>query len=153
MNEITALAAAETITVLNNTDISLVAKIPYIIIKAIEDKAKEYDGKIELDMKLGLTEQNISEEAQSILAIIYKDYWCDKEKQEEMNKKMEDISIEYEKELAEKLDPFKDSNKNKIENESVNSIEKEDEIKALMEVPKKWYVRIFDRIIRFFRKK
>ena len=74
MDEITALAAAETITVLNNTDISLVAQIPYIIIKAIEEKAKEYDGNIKLNMELRLTEQNISEEAQSILALIYKDY-------------------------------------------------------------------------------
>ena len=80
MNEITALAAAETIAVLNNTDISLVTKIPYIILKTIEDKAKEYNGKVEFDMSLQLNEQPISEESQSILAIIYKDYWCDKEK-------------------------------------------------------------------------
>ena len=155
MNEITALAAAETIAILNNTDISLVTKIPYIILKTIEDKAKEYNGKVEFDMSLQLNEQPISEESQSILAIIYKDYWCDKEKKEKMNEDIKEISKQYETELAEKLNPFKDSNKKLLENESSNNIEnikKEDKTTALIEVPKKWYVKIFDRIVRFFRK-
>lgn len=150
MEEITAVAAAETISVLYNTEISLVTKIPYAILQALEEKSREYKEEVKLDMNLELYEQPISDEAKAILSIIYKDYWCDDEKQEEMNNVFEERALEYDKEQEEKLNPFK---KIKPE-ESVNKVQTvETEQKALIEVPKKWYVRIFDRIMKFFRKK
>lgn len=158
--EISAISAAEVIYVLDNTDTSLVVKIPYEIIRILEEKASEYNGEVKLDMSLGLNEQPISEEAQAILATIYKDYWCDEEKKQEMNKIIEEKRIEYDKEEAERLNPFKttenEQNSSKItdtNNINENEDSKSDETKALIEVPKKWYIRIFDRIVRFFRKK
>ena len=149
MEEISSLAAAETINVLYNTDISLFTKIPYAIIKVLEDKAHEYNGKIKLNMALNLAEQEISEEAQTILAIIYKDYLCTTEKHEEMNKIFLEKSIEYDEEEKESLNPFKDDKKTRIQKININ-LEEDNE---LIELPKKWYLNIFDKIIKFFQKK
>lgn len=142
MDEITAVAAAETISVLYNTEISLVAKIPYSILKVLEDKALEYKEEVKLDMELGLEKQDISAEARTILSIIYKDYWCDEKTKTELNQIFAEKEKEYDEELKASLDPFKDSVK----------MEKAEE-KALVVAPKKWYVRIFEKVIRFFRKK
>ena len=132
MEEISSLAAAETINVLYNTDISLFTKIPYAIIKVLEDKAHEYNGKIKLNMALNLAEQEISEEAQTILAKIFLEK-----------------SIEYDEEEKESLNPFKDDKKTRIQKININ-LEEDNE---LIELPKKWYLNIFDKIIKFFQKK
>lgn len=157
MENITALAAAETIRVLYNTESSLIVKIPYIILKSLEDKAMEYAGEVIFNTNLALHEQAISEEAQSILSILYKDYWCDKEKHNEMNKIFEEKEKEYQQEQAELLDPFKNIKQKRINDEAITSaknIQTQSSINtSLIAVPKKWYVRIFDRIMRFFRKK
>ena len=117
MEEITAVAAAETINILYNTEISLIAKIPYFILKTLEDKALECQKEIKLNMELSLDKQNISDEARTILSIIYKDYWCDNETKTEMDRIFADKIKEYEEEQKANLDPFKDSikaNCNKI---------------------------------------
>lgn len=149
--EISAVAAAEAIAILYNTDVSLVSNIPYAIFKALEDKAEEYTDKVNIDMNLSLAEQPISDEAQSILAILYKDYWCDSEKKQEMNKIIKEKSNEYDQEQTEKLNPFKDIKKESLNNNLTSTSDIPET--ALIEVPKKWYVIIFDKIMRFFRKK
>lgn len=151
MENVSALAAAEAMKILDYTEISLIAKIPYGIIRVLSDKASEYSGEINLDFSRGLKEQPISEEAQSILAVIYKDFWCDDKEQERLNEIIKTNEEEYEKELDEKYDPFKEENQVYAE-PTVETEEKEPETTALV-VQKKWYVRIFDRIVRFFRKK
>ena len=156
MDEITALAAAETVSVLYNTENSLVSKIPYIIIKVLEDKAFECKEEIRLDMNLSLSEQSISEEAQTILSIIYKNYWCDEEKKKQMNAVFLQKSEEYDKEQEEKYNLINSTMQEQLSNEipetskNINSINNEE---ALIVAPKKWYVRIFEKVVRFFRKK
>lgn len=166
MEEISALAAAETIAVLNNTDATMVAEIPYILIKGFEDKAKEYDGEIKLIEGVPLVEQNISEEARALLLILHREYWATEEEKESLDKSLIESEKEFNESEAKRLDPFKDSKKDfstseistpEVESTSSSIEESEsidsNEITALMEVQKKWYVRIFDRIVRFFRKK
>lgn len=155
MDEITAVAAAETISVLYNTENSLVSKIPYAIIKALEDKALECKEEIKLNMNLSLYEQSISEEAQVILLMIYKNYWCDKEKQQQMNTVLLQKSAEYDKEQVDNSQVLKDNNQENINNEvkGAQNSEPIDNQKAITINSKKWYVRIFERVVRFFRKK
>lgn len=166
MEEISALAAAETIAVLNSTDATMVAEIPYILIKGFEDKAKEYDGEIKLIEGVPLVEQNISEEARALLLILHREYWATEEEKESLDKTLIESENEFNKLESERLDPFKDSKKDLSDSEistpeietTSSSIEESESVDsstvtALMEVPKKWYVRIFDRIVRFFRKK
>lgn len=161
MEEISALAAAETVAVLNHTDVTMVAQIPYSLIKGFEDKAKEYDGKVELAENVSLNEQNLSEETRALLLILYREYWCDKEEKEILDTNLIESEKEFNKLEAERLDPFKDSKKESISSEiktteTTAEITEQSELSnstALIELQKKWYVRIFDRIIRFFRKK
>lgn len=161
MEEISALAAAETVEILNHTDATMVAQLPITLIASFMNKAKEYDGKVELKENVSLNEQNLSEETRALLLILYREFWCDSEEEKEL---LDSNLIRSEKEFNEaeskRLDPFKDSKKEYINSEvqtselSTDSAEQSEEsITALMEVPKKWYVRIFNRIIRFFRKK
>ena len=157
MEEISALAAAETVAILNKTDVTMVSQIPYKIIKGLIDKAEEYDGEVTLKETTSIVEQPISEEARSLLLILYREYWCSEEEKENLDNQLIESEKEFEKEEAERLDPFKDANEfnqttessdieNKTSTNTTNST-------ALIEAPKKWYVRIFDKIIRFFRKK
>lgn len=161
MEEISALAAAETVAILNYTDVTMVAQLPYSLIKGFEDKAQEYEGKIELAENVSLNEQNISEETRALLLILYREYWCNEEEKEILDTNLIESEKEFNKSEAERLDPFKDSKKESTSSE-INVVDTTSEITEqseqsnstdLIELPKKWYVRIFDRIIRFFRKK
>lgn len=150
MEEISALVAAETVAVLNRTEVDLVATVSYKLIKALEEKAEEYDGEVILDEKLPLNEQRISDEARAVLAIIYREYWCDEIKKAELDKMIIEQDNKFNEEESKRLDPFKHT---KIYEEKEDTEKVVEENKALIELPKKWYVRIFDRIMRFFRKR
>ena len=156
MDEITQIAAAETIAVLYNTKASLVAQIPYAILRALEEKAKEYKGEIRLAVNAGLDKQEISDEARAILSILYKDYWCDEEKHQEMNSVFDQKLNEYNEEQKEEFNPFKDAQNydsivsQKAEENSTVTSEVISEDKALLYVPKKWYIALIEKIISFF---
>lgn len=161
MEEISALAAAEVVSVLYNTDVSMVVKLPYKLLKSFEDKAAEYEQSIVLKENVSLDQQDISDEARSILLILYREFWCDSEKKKELDNAIIESDKEAKIYELEKFDPFKDSKKSSITSESTNSNSTDENIvqaeestsTALIELPKKWYVRIFDKIVRFFRKK
>lgn len=161
MEEISALAAAEVVSVLYNTDVSMVVKLPYKLLKSFEDKAAEYEQSIVLKENVSLDQQDISDEARSILLILYREFWCDSEKKKELDNAIIESDKEAKIYELEKFDPFKDSKKSSITSESTNSnstdentVQAEESTStALIELPKKWYVKIFDRIVRFFRKK
>lgn len=162
MEEINAIAAAEAIAVLNHTDISLLSKVPYSIVQALETKAAECTEEVKLDLTLSLNEQQISEDAKVILTILYKDFLCSEEEEQKLNERILENEKEYNKELEEKYNPFKDSQttpSSSSETSTIseqtenNNIEETSEMTALIEKPKKWYFRIFDKIVKFFRKK
>lgn len=157
MEEISALAAAETVAILNKTDVTMVSQIPYKIIKGLVEKAEEYDGEITLKETTSIIDQPISEEARALLLILYREYWSNEEEKENLDKQLIESEKEFEESEAERLDPFKDAKDfSQIADDSINKVEdttSSSNSTALIEKPKKWYIRIFDRIIRFFRKK
>ena len=157
MEEISALAAAETVAILNKTDVTMVSQIPYKLIKGLIDKAEEYEGEITLKETNSIIDQPISEEARSILLILYREYWSSEEEKENLDNQLIESEKEFEKEESEKLNPFKDSKDFTSEHNSSNNTNSSSANSptstALIETPKKWYLRIFDRIMRFFRKK
>ena len=87
--------------------------------------------------------------------MIYKNYWCDKEKQQQMNTVLLQKSAEYDKEQVDNSQVLKDNNQENINNEvkGAQNSEPIDNQKAITINSKKWYVRIFERVVRFFRKK
>ena len=161
-NEITPLIAAETIAVLENTEITLLAKIPNKLIEALQEKADELGRKINLDYSKTYKEQNISEETRVILTLFYRDYWCTKEQKEEINRIMMENEQKYQEELREKYNPdkifeqtttIKTASNPLIDNYSGEIIKDEVQELALVKVEEtKWYQKIFNKIKSLFIK-
>lgn len=126
--------------ILKYTDINLVNKIPK---KFIDFLRANMNNEYEFNVQEGLhlNKQNLSEEANNILALIYRDYWATDEEKEEFRKKDE----EERKLNEEKLEHIFDRKDNEqIEEEKNNQlikIEHESFIK-----------RLFSKIKRFFCK-
>ena len=66
--EITASVAAEAIAILENTEISLVAKVPLKILEMLQSKADQANKKVELDYTKSYSEQNISDNIIEVMA-------------------------------------------------------------------------------------
>lgn len=126
--------------ILKYTDIDLVNKIPKKFINFLrENMNNNYEFNVQEG--LHLNKQKLSEEANNILALIYRDYWATEEEKEEFRKKDE----EERKLNEEKLEHIFDRKDNEqIEEEKNNQlikIEHESFIK-----------RLFSKIKRFFCK-
>lgn len=146
MEELSAIAASEVLEVLNNTDISLISKIPYKVLNFLQVKSNEYEGKIEFSEGT-ISEQNISEDAKAVLAVIYTDYFCDDEEKTQIKSVFDENQKKFEEEEAKKFDVFK--NEKVIESEE----KVEDKQEALVEVTLKerWYQRFWNKIKSIFK--
>lgn len=138
MKESTMNAYAEVDAILDFMDEKYRKEIPKKLrIFFKEKKAKDYN-KIIVSNK-PLKEQDISEEALAILAVLHYNYWCKDEK-----KKKELLEL-YSK--NEQIDIIEASEKNS------NDILKE-EILALVEYKEpRWYKKVFNRILKIFKRK
>lgn len=143
--EITSAIAAETIAVLENTEISLLAKIPIKLIKALQEKADEGNTKFNLDFSKSYGEQAISEETRAVMTLIYREYWCTPEERAELDKQCEQAQIKLDEELREKYNPDKIFENKK----EVPEIPKTD-IAVVEEL--KWYQKIINKIKSLFQK-
>lgn len=71
-------ALSEVFAIIKSSDDEIIKKIPYRFIKFVsENRNKDYNVCVEPDK--GILNQNISDEAKSIVALMYRDYLCDKE--------------------------------------------------------------------------
>ena len=162
-NTITPLIAAEAIAVLENTEDSLLKKIPSKLIEVLQEKADELGRKVNLDYSKSYHEQNISEEARGIIILIYRDYWCSEEQKNEINRLMEESEQKYQEELREKYNPDKifeqttavKTMSNPLTENYTGDIIK-DEIPSNLSLIKqedlKWYQKIFNKIKSLFSK-
>lgn len=148
--EITASVAAEAIAILENTEISLVAKVPLKILEMLQSKADQANKKVELDYTKSYSEQNISEEAKGIITLIYRQYWCTESERKELDKKL------LENEEIKKRERYNPDNifKNVDEDNKYDTISKEySEEKSLTVTENlKWYQKIINKIKSFFNK-
>ena len=111
--------------ILKYTDIDLVNKIPK---KFIDFLRENMNNNYEFNVQEGLhlNKQKLSEEANNILALIYRDYWTTEEEKEEFRKKDEEERKLNEEKLEHIFDrkdsePIKEKKNNqliKIEHES-----------------------------------
>lgn len=126
--------------ILKYTDIDLVNKIPKKFISFLKENMNN-DYEFYVQEGLSLNKQNLSEEASSIFALIYREYWATEEEKEEFRKKDE----EERKLNEEKLKHIFDRKHNEpIEEKKINQlikIEHESFIK-----------RLFSKLKRFFWK-
>lgn len=148
--EITASVAAEAIAILENTEISLVAKVPLKILEMLQSKADQANKKVELDYTKSYSEQNISEEAKGIITLIYRQYWCTESERKELDKKL------LENEEIKKRERYNPDNifKKVDEDNKYDTISKEySEEKSLTVTENlKWYQKIINKIKLFFNK-
>lgn len=148
--EITASVAAEAIAILENTEISLVAKVPFKILEMLQSKADQANKKVELDYTKSYSEQNISEEAKGIITLIYRQYWCTESERKELDKKL------LENEEIKKRERYNPDNifKKVDEDNKYDTISKEySEEKSLTVTENlKWYQKIINKIKSFFNK-
>lgn len=111
-----------------------------------EKKSKDYKKSIVSNKPLA--EQNLSEEALAILAVLHYNYWC---KDEKRKKELLAIYSENE-EIYQKELKNENNNINIQKNETTEAIK--EEILALVEYKEpKWYRKMFDKIKNLFRRK
>jgi len=131
--------------VLENMPNEYTQKISPDFIKMIIENADwSYDFKY--DTSKTLEEQSISEEAKTVLAIIYMRYFANEEEKLDLINKIRQNDELEENQKNEKYNPDKI-----FDNVPKNITELENEIN-LVNINEKWYQRIFNKIKFFFKK-
>lgn len=144
MKQSTKDAYAEVDAILNLMDEKYIKVIPKKLRTMIKaKKTKDYTKKIVSNRPLA--EQDLSEEALSILAALNYNYWC---KDEIRKKELLKIYSNNEKDLKE--DEISNLN-NTIENMSQEV--KQEMLGLIIYKEPKWYEKIFTKFLKFFKRK
>lgn len=126
-------ALFEVYKILENTDEEIKNKIPEKFIKFVKENM-DTNYKFELEKGKELIKQNLKDETKQIIALIYKKYICDDE--EVIN----NYEIDFNKNKK-----LKEENIHK--DKDVKNIEK-----SLLEIKKeKWYKKLINKILKFFK--
>lgn len=138
-------AITETLDILKHTKKEDVDKISSKFIDFLNANAsKTY--KPELDHTKNIKDIQLKRKTKAILAIIYKKYWCDSEKQEQFNRVLKENEIKRKKELKEKYTPdnlFKNK-ETKIETVE-NSVAMVEYKESIFIKIKNWFKQIFNK--------
>lgn len=140
-------AIADVLDILDHMEEEDQEKVPQKFIDILkENVAKNYVPKIDYSKRL--VEMELSEEARSILGVMYRHYWCPEEKKADFEKRITQNEIEFQKAIREKYNP------NGIFKNTVREEELINENSNLVEVKKESIFRkIFDTIIFMFKDK
>lgn len=136
-------AITETLDILKHTRKEDVDKISSRFMDYLEANAsKTY--KPELDHTKKIKDMQLNRKTKAILAIIYKKFWCNSEKQEQFNRVLKENEIKREKELREKYNPdnlFKDKKP---------KIETIDNSMAIVEYKESFFTKLIKKIKNIF---
>ncbi len=125
-------------------------KIPLEIIEEMEDNSyKDYT--IEYDPTKSLTEQNISKEAKTIIAMFFRDYWATEQQKEKILAKEKYDAYVEEIEKQEKYDV--DFLKNRANNKKKEEKQEEENQLVVWEEKNNIFRKIFLKIKEIFQKK
>ena len=147
MDRETKEGITQVLDVLKHSDKDIIDKISKKFIDFLtENKLEDY--KVNIDYSNENWAQQLNEEAKVILALIYRDFIVSKEERQELLKKEQEISGQYQNEISEKYNVdnlFKKQGKN---------VTNSDETVALAEIKeKRWYQNVIEKILSFFGKK
>ena len=136
----------EVLEILEHTNKSDVDKISPSFMKFLKDNAlKEY--KPNLDHNKRIREMQLSENTIGLLSIINSKYWCTSQEKEEFEEILKLNEKIYQNRLREKYSSdnlFKERQQsNKVASENMQIIEYK---------KPSWYTRIFEKVLRFFRR-
>ena len=143
-------ALAEINIILENTEEEIKNKIPNDFKKFIKENMDDAHY-INIDQNRSLNEQNISKETKQILALIYRDYLCDKEERIKLINQEKQEQLKKEQEEHEKYNiNFDIINGNR--QKSIMEKLKENANTSLIEISQeKWYKKIINKILIFFK--
>lgn len=133
-------ALFEVYKILENTDEEIKNKIPEKFIKFLKENM-DTNYKFELEKGKELVKQNLKDETKQIIALIYKKYICDDE--EVIN----NYEIDFNKNKKFKEENIHKDKDVKNKDKDVKNIEK-----SLLEIKEeKWYKKLINKILKFFK--
>ena len=97
-------AVGEVLQVLENTEESLVDKIPKKLIELWEENAV-YSPSLEIDTSKTIEEINLSEKSKDLLGMIYRNYWCDSEQRKEYDKILKNNEEKFQENVRQIYNP------------------------------------------------
>lgn len=144
---INSTAFSEVLEILKYIPIIDYEKIPLDIIEVMEDNSNK-DIIIDYNPKISLLEQNISDEAKTIIAIFFRDYWAtEKQKEKILAKEKYDNEIEeIEKQKEYNIDFFKNR-----ENKNIHTEQRENITQLTVYKEANLLKRIITKIKKIFR--
>ena len=149
MIELTKENFSEVYEIINHLTQELRNKIPSDFVEFVS-KNKDNNYVSEIDFTKNINEQKISKETRVILAIIYRDFLCNKEEKKKLIKEDEKYLLELEKTKSEKYSQDNLFKKDKINKEEV--VEQEQTWYPVVVKPKVGIIKkIIKKIISFFK--
>lgn len=138
-------ALTEVLEILNHSDKSITEKIPQNFIDFLyENMDKDYVCNI--DFSNENWDDNVKEETQSIIALIYRDYICSSEERKTLLAEEVAEREKQERELREKYNP--DNVFKKKISEIPEELENQTSLIEIKKTP--WYKKIYEKILKIF---
>ncbi len=138
-------------TIIHYMDIEYLKKLPQKFIEFINSNMdKDYIPNI--DKNTPIYEQNLKKDTKVLLSLLYRNYWCDKDKKIILSQEDLVAKNNYEKELREKYNPdniFK--NKSNVAEMNIEHQKEEKQTELIEYKEQKWYQKIFAKILKVFK--
>ena len=128
--------------------------LPEEYINKIPSKLRDFFEKVEdkeyianIDPYKTLDKQDLKPKTQTLLTILYREYWCNEEEKTELDKILMENDKKYEAELREKYNPD-----NIFKNKHVTEISEEEILENTNNLPAEIKESLFKKVINFFKR-
>lgn len=142
------IAATEILILLEKLEENLVKKVPIKLIEKWKEIQDE-EHRLQCYFSENIEEWKLEDKTKALLAMLYRNYWCNEEEKREYDKILTQNEEKYQQELREKYNIeniFKDKNRNEeMKQENTNL--------PIVQTNEKLYKKILDFIKKFFRRK
>lgn len=129
-----------------------VLKIPKKIIKFLKEN-EDVNYIFDVDIDKNIDEQNISETTKDLIALIYRNYWCNEKEKIELDKILTENERLYQEALPEKIGIESLFKERKSSNNQENITNIETKETSLVEIKSSnFFIKIFDKIKKLFKK-
>lgn len=142
------IAYMEVLEILKHIPVNDYKKIPENRLRLFEKYAKK-DIDFHYDTNQTLDEQNVSEEAKILIAILFRDYWATHEQREKI---LASEQVYQEKVDEEKRKKYNSDNIFYHKNAVVDNMEKEKTLALIETKNVKWYKKIWTFLSKFLKK-
>ena len=121
-------------------------KVPYKLRDFFKKVAIQND-ELKIDPYKPLNEQNLTNKTKDLIAILYRNYWCDEEKRKLLDKKLIQNDMQYEMKLEKKYDV------DNIFNKRIKStdIPREDVNNSLSIIKENFLKKLINKIRKFLK--